>query len=67
LAGEVKGAYVEGVDKSEFYDYVQELKPAASFVTAYSVRWLYLTLAMLLLLATYLPSLLTLKFERLIR
>lgn len=67
LAREVKGAYVEGVDESEFYDYVQELKPAASFVTAYSVRWLYLTLAMLLLLATYLPSLLTLKFVRLTR
>lgn len=64
LAAEVKGAYVEGVDKSEFYDYVQELKPAASFVTAYSVRWIYLTLAMLLLLATYLPSLLKFRFKR---
>lgn len=62
LAEEVKGVYVEGVDDSIFYDYVQELKPAASFVTAYSVRWLYLTLAMLLLLATYLPNLL--KFKR---
>lgn len=64
LAAEVNGAYVEGVDKSKFYDYVQELKPAASFVTAYSVRWIYLTLAMLLLLATYLPSLLKLRFKR---
>lgn len=61
LAAEVKGAYVEGIDKTEFYDYVQELKPAASFVTAYSMRWLYLTLAMLFLLANYLPYLLKIK------
>lgn len=63
LAAEVKGSYIKGQDKPEFFDFVQQQKPAASFVTAYSVRWLYLTLAMLLVLLTYFPDLL-LKFKR---
>lgn len=58
LAQEIKATYVEGQDKPEFYKFIQEQKPAASFVTAYSVRWLYLTVALLLMLATYLPNLL---------
>ncbi len=58
LAAEVKGNYIEGLDNNNFYAYVQQQKPAASFVTAYSIRWLYLTLAILCLLTTYLPDLL---------
>lgn len=58
LASEIKGQYVEGQDTPQFYEYVQDQKPAASFVTAYSIRWLYLSLAGLLILATFMPNLL---------
>ena len=65
LAGEVKGQYVEGLDKPEFYQFVQSQAPAARFVTAYSLRWLYLILAMLAVLATYWPDLhYRLKYSR---
>jgi mxaL protein len=64
LAKEIKGTYIEGQDKPEFYEFVQEQKPAASFVTAYSVRWLYLTLAALLILSTYIPNLLSIQSNR---
>ena len=60
MATEIKGQYVEGLDKPEFYDFIQTQKPAAKFVTGYSVRWIYLSLAALLILATYLPNLLSL-------
>ena len=56
LANEVKGQYVEGLDRPEFYQFVQSQAPAARFVTAYSLRWLYLILAMLAVLATYWPD-----------
>lgn len=58
LAGEIKATYIKGKDTSEFYSFVQQQKPAASFVTAYSIRWLYLVLAALLILLTYLPDVL---------
>jgi mxaL protein len=59
---------VEGIDKPEFYDFIQTQKPAAKFVTGYSVRWIYLSLAALLILATYLPNLLSLRAgKRLVR
>ena len=58
LATEIKGQYKVGQDTPEFYRYIQEQKPAASFVTAYSIRWLYLLLAIVLILATYTPNLL---------
>ncbi|MDP3744974.1 MAG: vWA domain-containing protein [Methylotenera sp.] len=56
VAVEIKAKYIEGQNTSTFYDYVQQQKPAASFVTAYSIRWLYLVLAAFLILATYLPN-----------
>ena len=56
LAQEIKGSYVEGSDTPAFYDYVQSQKPAASFVTDYSLRWLYLSLAGSLVLLTFLPD-----------
>ncbi len=55
LAGEIKAKYIEGQNTAAFYDFVQKQKPAASFVTAYSIRWLYLLLAALFVLASYLP------------
>ena len=58
LAEEIKGRYIEGADTAAFYDFVQKQKPAASFVTAYSVRWIYLVLATAAMLAVYLPKLL---------
>lgn len=58
LAQEIKGSYVEGRDTEEFYDFIQSQKPAASFVTDYSLRWVYLSLAGLLILFTFLPDLL---------
>lgn len=55
LANEIKGKYIEGQDTPEFYAYVQAQKPAASFVTDYSVRWLYLAMAICMVLLTFLP------------
>lgn len=56
LAQEIKGGYIEGRDTPAFYEHVQSQKPAASFVTDYSLRWLYLSLAGLLVLLTFLPD-----------
>lgn len=56
LASEINGKYIAGEDKPEFYAYVQEQKPAASFVTAYSMRWIYLSLSGMLILLTFLPN-----------
>ncbi|MDO9205741.1 vWA domain-containing protein [Methylotenera sp.] len=58
LATDIKGQYVEGLDAPAFYQFVQSQAPAAKFITAYSLRWLYLVLAALAVLATYLPDLL---------
>jgi len=63
VAVEVKGTYVEGKDSSEFYEYVHNQKPVASIVTAYSVRWIYLSLGLLLIILTYLPNLVSLSKE----
>jgi len=59
LAGEINAKYIKGQDNAAFYDFVQKQKPAASFVTAYSIRWLYLTLAALLILATFFSGLMS--------
>ena len=56
MTAEIKGQYIEGLDKPEFNDFVQSQAPAAKFVTDYSVRWVYLGLAILMVLATYLPD-----------
>lgn len=56
LASEINGKFMEGQDAPEFYDYVQQQKPAASFVTAYSMRWIYLILAGMLIMLTFLPN-----------
>ena len=55
LAVEISGQYVRGEDKPDFYAFVQKQKPVASFVTAYSLRWVYLVLALLLIIASYVP------------
>lgn len=67
LASDIKAKYIAGADTLAFYGYVQQQKPAASFVTAYSVQWLYLSIALLMLLGTYLPSLVTSRFWHLFR
>jgi mxaL protein len=64
LAQEIKGSYIEGRDTEEFYDFVQSQKPAASFVTDYSLRWVYLSLAGLLILLTFLPDFLDFRRSR---
>lgn len=61
VSAEIKGGYMEGQDTQEFYTYIQSQKPSASFVTAYSLKWLYLTLAILMLLLIYAPEILSLK------
>lgn len=58
LADEIKAKYIKGQDAENFYDFVQMQKPAASFVTAYSIRWIYLMIASLLVLATFIPNML---------
>ncbi len=67
LSSEIKAKYIAGADTPAFYGYVQQQKPAASFVTAYSIQWLYLSIALLMLLGTYLPSLVTSRFWHLLR
>jgi mxaL protein len=52
------------VDHPSFYDFVQKQKPAASFVSEYSIRWLYLLLAFAFALAVYLPNLFASHFGR---
>ena len=64
MASEIKGQYIEAADKPEFYDFVQAQTPAAKFVTAYSVRWIFLMIAALLVLATYIPDLLSYRFNQ---
>jgi mxaL protein len=59
LAGEINAKYIEGQNTPAFYEFVQQQKPAARFVTAYSIRWLYLVLAVILVLSTFLPSVLS--------
>lgn len=61
VSAEINGGYMEGQDTQEFYTYIQSQKPSASFVTAYSLKWLYLTLAILMLLLIYAPEILSLK------
>jgi len=58
LATEIKAKYIAGENTPEFYDFVQQQQPAASFITAYSIRWLYLVFAGLLMLAAYIPNIL---------
>lgn len=55
LAAEIKAHYIEGADTQKFYDFVQAQKPAARISTAYSASWIYLSLAGLLVLGTFLP------------
>jgi len=59
LAGEIKAKYIKGQNNADFYAFVQQQKPAASFVTAYSIRWLYLVLAVVLILSTFIPNILS--------
>jgi len=61
VSEEIKGGYIEGKDTQEFYSYIQSQKPSASFVTAYSLKWLYLTLALLMALFIYAPNIISLK------
>lgn len=65
LAGEIKAKYIEGQNTPAFYDFVQKQKPAASFVTAYSICWLYLLLAALAIISTFIPSILARVSSRL--
>ncbi|HWU82288.1 MAG TPA: VWA domain-containing protein, partial [Methylophilaceae bacterium] len=53
LAKEIGARYTKGLDQPDFYRFIHAQPPAATFVTAYSVRWLYLLLAALLIVATF--------------
>lgn len=59
LAEEFKGSYIKGQDNPDFYGFVQKQKPAAKFITAYSMRWVYLLLALACILTTFTPNLLS--------
>lgn len=58
LAEEFKGSYIKGQDNEAFYRTVASKKATASFVTDYSLRSIYVLLAILLILASYLPDML---------
>jgi mxaL protein len=57
LAKETGAGYIEGKDNAEFYNRLHGLEPAATFVTAYPMRWVYLLLAVTFLFLTYIPGL----------
>ncbi|HYG32566.1 MAG TPA: vWA domain-containing protein [Methylophilaceae bacterium] len=57
IAQETKASYIEGQDAPAFYEHIHGLEPAGSFITAYSIRWIYLSLALVFLVLTYLPDL----------
>jgi mxaL protein len=57
MSAEIKGQYIVGADKPEFYSFIKSQAPAAKFVTDYSIRWILLLAAALCVLATYLPDL----------
>jgi mxaL protein len=61
MTAEIKGQYIEGLDNPGFYRFVQSQTPAAHLVTDYAVRWIYLALAILMILATYLPDVLSIR------
>ena len=63
MALEIKGQYIEALDNSAFYNYIQSQSPAAEFVTDYSVRWIFLLLAGLLILSTYIPDIYNNRFR----
>ena len=56
LAQEIGARYTEGRDKADFYRFIHSQPPAATFVTAYSARWIYLSLAEILVLGTFYPD-----------
>jgi len=56
MAKEINGQYIEAQDKPAFYNFIQSQSPAAKFVTEYSVRWIFLLMAGLLVLSTYIPD-----------
>lgn len=56
MAQDIKGQYIEAQDKPEFYDFIQSQSSVAKFVTDYSVRWIFLIVAGLLVLSTYIPD-----------
>ena len=64
LAGDIKASYIKGQDTAEFYSFVQAQKPAASFVTAYSIRWIYVVSALVLVLLTFLPDIVLAIFSK---
>lgn len=55
MAQEINGQYIEAQDKPAFYDFIQSQSSVAKFVTDYSVRWIFLLLAGLSVLLTYIP------------
>jgi len=61
LSGDINASYIKGTDTPAFYEFVQGQKPAASFISDYKIRWLYLSLGLLMLLATYIPNLISLN------
>jgi mxaL protein len=67
LAAEIQGQYIKAEDKPEFYEFIQSQSPVAKFVTAYSVRWLFLMIAALLVLMTYIPDVYVLRLNKLPR
>ncbi len=56
LASEFKGSYLKGKDEPAFYRALADKPGTAHFVTDYPLRPVYLIVALLLLLATYLPD-----------
>jgi mxaL protein len=58
LSEEFKGSYIKGQDNEEFYRAIHAKKATASFVTDYPLRAGYLVLAIVLLLASYVPDML---------
>ena len=64
MAAEIKGQYIKGEDKPEFYEFIQSQAPVAKLVTDYSMRWIFLMIAALLVLGTYIPDIISYRFDK---
>lgn len=64
LSADIKASYIKGEDTPKFYKFLEQQKPASSFVTDYNIRWLYLILALVILLSAYIPNFVYLKKAR---
>ena len=56
LATKVNGRYIQGTDDHAFYDFIQAQSVDSNPDATYLIRWLYLTFALIFIIATYVST-----------